>query len=249
MRKVLYPLAIVAAALAAPSFACADEATDVVKKAIEATGGEKVIEKYKAAFWKAEGKASVMGMELDYNGTWYVQHPGKYRFDLAMNIMGQDFTLIQVLDGRKAGIKLADQPTMELTGPQLEMLKQESRIDSASRLVPLLKDTGNKLSIVGEEKVEGRPAVGVNVTHKDGLDVNMYFDKETHLLVKLTYQGKDETGAEVSQSVVFSDYKPVSGVKVPYSARIYRDGSLFVTAKVTEIDLKEEIDEQRFQKP
>ena len=60
-----------------------------------------------------------------------------------------------------------------------------------ARMVPLLKEKGYELSLIGEDKVEGKKVVGVRVTKKDQKDISLFFDKETGLLAKLEYRGAD----------------------------------------------------------
>ena len=81
----------------------------------------------------------------------------------------------------------------------------------------VLKDKKYKLSPLGEVKVEGRDAVGVQVSCKGHKDVNLYFDKETNLLAKGEWNVKaqEQGGKEVMQETLYGDYKDVEGAKIP----------------------------------
>ena len=42
-----------------------------------------------------------------------------------------------------------------------------------------MKEKGYELSLIGEDKVEGKKVVGVRVSKKDQKDISLYFDAET----------------------------------------------------------------------
>ena len=86
------------------------------------------------------------------------------------------------------------------------------------KLTPLVKDKGYELSLIGESKVEDKPAVGVLVKSKDHNDVSLFFDKETGLLAKLEHRTTDPTsGKEVTEERIIVSYgdKGEKGVLLP----------------------------------
>jgi hypothetical protein len=87
----------------------------------------------------------------------------------------------------------------------------------------------DQVALLDEEiKVDGRPAVGVELT-KGGL--RMYFDKKTHLLVK---QG----------SVTYSDYKTFDGMPI---AQQEHNG--WYEPRVTDFRVVEKFDPKLFEQP
>ncbi len=107
------------------------------------------------------------------------------------------------------------------------------------RQVLRLKDADHKVALLDEgAEIGGRPAVGVEVT---GPDFNrklfppfhrkMYFDKETHLLVK-------------SGGVTYSDYKTFDGIPV---ARKEDDG--YLMPQVTDFRAVDKFDAKLFEQP
>src|SRR6185437_16134443 len=99
-----------------------------------------------------------------------------------------------------------------------------------------LKDKSYKLSPLGEMKVKGKDTVGVQVTKKGFRDVNLYFDKKTHVLLKAEYQAVDDaTKREVNQEKFFLEYKDVGdGFKVPAKLEIHNDGKKAAEIEITE---------------
>ena len=46
-------------------------------------------------------------------------------------------------------------------------------------MVKLVKDKGYELALIGEVKVEDKPAIGVRVSVKGQKDINLFFDKQS----------------------------------------------------------------------
>jgi len=249
MRRLLSGILFVCLTVGLSARAHADEAIDIVKKAIKAGGGKERLEKYNAVELIGTGTVLANGMELKYDGRWWIMDSGKFRLDLDTNIMGQKITIKTVFDGKTGWQKVADQETTKLAGSQLEAIRTQVQVDQAATLLPLLDTKKYSVSPVGEEKVEGKKAIGLNVTSKEGLDVNLYFDAKTMLLVKEQYQSKNETGKEVSQSVLLSGHKKVEGIPVPTKLEVRHDGKKYVTAEFSDVRLHEKLDAKTFKKP
>src|SRR5262249_50881816 len=115
-------------------------------------------------------------------------------------------------------------------------------------LVPL-EDKEFQLSLVGEAKVGDRPAVGVKVSHKGQKDINLYFDQEKGILLKMETRVKDMQGQEVTQETLYSDFKDFDGIKHPTKASIKRDGNRFVEIEWTELKRLDKLDDSVLAKP
>jgi hypothetical protein len=218
------------------------EARKIVDKAIVAMGGEANLAKYKAMTFKGKGTFYGMGQGLPYTGDWAAEPPHRFR----MSIEG---AFILVLNGDKGWVS-AGGATSEMTKEQLEATKEDNYAHWVTLLTPL-KDKGFSLSAIGEEKIENRPAVGVKVTHKGHRDINIYFDKETNLLVKVSRRATpaDQGGKEVLVEQFLSDYKEVNGVKVAAKMVDKRDGQPYVDGEIFDVKLAEKLDDKVFDKP
>src|SRR5439155_22836546 len=117
-----------------------------------------------------------------------------------------------VLSGDKGWTRMGDQ-TNEMDKDAIAEAKEQGYAGWLSTLAPL-KDKQFKLATIGEVKVENRPALGVKVSSKGHRDVDLYFDKETGLLVKSEHRVKDDTsGQEVTEESFPGEYKEVQGTK------------------------------------
>ncbi len=124
-----------------------------------------------------------------------------------------------------------------------EMVKQQSgQLDPFGELYNY-KEKGNKVELVGKEKVEKDDAYHLKVTTKDGQVMEQYIDANTFMLTKLktTINGQDG-------EIMFSDYKEVEGIKMANTMDMTSQmGALtFITNKVT---VNAKVDESIFKKP
>src|SRR5262249_2441155 len=105
-----------------------------------------------------------------------------------------------------------NQQDMELTGPQLRSMRDMTHEAHVRSLLPLLRDPKFTLKALPEATVAGRPAVGVQASYPDRADVSLYFDKETHLLVKTAYKSVIVEGQpELLNEIVYGDYQEAGG--------------------------------------
>jgi RNA polymerase sigma factor (sigma-70 family) len=105
------------------------------------------------------------------------------------------------------------------------------------RQVLRLKDADHKVALLDEEaKIGDRAAVGVQITGPLCTQ-KMYFDKETHLLLK-------GVGSDIVREVTFSDYKKFDGIPI---AQKEHDGHF--EPVVTDFRVVEKFDAKLFEQP
>jgi hypothetical protein len=245
MRSIVSVVACGVLALAAAKAARADDQADlrkVIDKAMKAMGGEEKLGKYKAHTWKGKGKYYGMGDGVDYTASGSIQFPDQYRLEIE-NV----FTLVL---NKGKGWVVANGQTTEMDKDQLEEQKEELYANWVTSLVPL-KDKAYKLTAVGDAEVDKRPAVGIKVSRAGHQDINLFFDKDTGLLVKTErrVKAREQGGMEVNQETWMSDYKDVEGIKVALKFTIKRDGKLFVEGEDSDLKLLEKLDDSVFAKP
>src|SRR5262245_43078782 len=102
-------------------FASADDQAElrgVIDKAIKAQGGEAKLGKYKATTLTIQGKFHGLGNPVDYTGEIVYQIPSQMKFGIEVDVMGQKFKVVQVLNGDKGWMKQPDKEA-ELDKEQL----------------------------------------------------------------------------------------------------------------------------------
>jgi hypothetical protein len=233
------------AIILAPTSSRADDKDDIkaiVEKAIKAAGGEDKL-KEKSVTMKIKGKFYGLGEEgVDYTLNM-TNAPTKRRMELEAS----GFKFTQVFNGEKGWKKINDD-VMDMDKDDIAEAKEQLYQEKVGSLVPLLKDKDLKLSTLGETKVNKKPAVGIKVSSKDHRDIDLFFDKDTGLLVKTEATVKD-MGNEYKHESIMSDYKDFDGHKVPTKILINRDGKKYVDGETVEFKQHDKLDDNLFGKP
>ena len=227
-----------------------DESRAIIKKAMKAHGGEAKLAAIKAMQLKGKGKLHAMGMEIPFTIDVSTESPDKSKAVIDVDINNMKFTIINILNGKKGWNNIMGM-TKAMDDKELAEAQEQAHVEEVASLVPL-KDKRYKLSPLGETKVEGRDAVGVQVTTKGRRDVNLFFDKKTHLLVKSENRALDPfTKEEVAQEKIYRDYKANDGgLKYPTKMVINHDGKKFIEMEITETTpMENRFDASVFAKP
>jgi len=233
----------------APNVRAADEPKDIIAKAIKAHGGEDFLTKYKAAELKSKGKIDVPGVgEVDYTQDAAYMLPDKFKDAMEIKVGGQTISVVTLINGDKVSIEVNGQ-AVDLGDKVKDTMKDVGHVIEVSRLVSL-KDKKYELSLIGEDKVEGKKVIGIRVSTKGQKDVSVYFDSETWLLRKLQYRTTDvNSGNEVDEERIIAEYeKNKDGIQLPKKIIIKRDGKAFLDAEVTEVKYLEKLDDSVFKK-
>lgn len=221
----------------------------VIARAIKLDGGLDHLKKFKATVSKSKGKFHGLGDAIDYTGETSLQLPDRLRTEVHSKFGDQEFTFIQVVDGKKGWIKIGGK-TDEMNEDMLAEAREQMNAANITHLA-CLSDKEYKLSPLGEVKVGDHPAIGIRVERKGYRDVSLFFDKEKGLLVKMETRGKDlmQGGQEYTSTTLYSDYKKVEGMMVAHTVTIKRDDKPYVDGETTEVKFSEKLDDSVFEKP
>jgi hypothetical protein len=229
--------------IAAAQPTAAQTTDEIVAKVLAARGG---VEKSKAI--QTERITGTIYFNPEMYGLFLAEfkRPGKMHNEVTI----QGKTVVRTFNGKDGGWVInpfagKDSPE-PMSADDLKDATNESDFDG-----PLVdaKAKGNIIELEGTEKVEGRDAYILKVTHKDGTVSSYSFDKETFLLTK--WSGVDTTQRNaVTHQTLFHDYRDVGGLKFPFELDSNDSGSE-VTQKilVEKIELDPQIDDSHFGKP
>ncbi len=251
MSRVLLPVLCVAALLGPvpAGRAAEDDPKAVIVQAVKAHGGEETLAKFQAVQSSGKGKITLAGLgEVNFTQEIASMPPDKLKESLDLTVNGQNVRVLTLVNGDKMSLE-ANGTAIDLTDAIKSALKDAGYLLKVSRLVPLVREKGYEFSTVGEIKVEGKPAVGVRVSAKGQKDINLYFDKESHLLVKLEHRTVDPSnGNEVNEERIIQEYRKNSdGIQIPTKVLVQHDGKKFLEAEV-EAKFLEKLDESEFKK-
>ena len=172
--------------------------------------------------------------------------PDEIRRDITVAGM----TVVRAYDGR-AGWMI--QPFSGRKDPQLmgeddlRDLTLDADIDG-----PLVdyKSKGNKVELLGKEKVEGTDAYKLKVTLKNGDIVYYYLDPDTYLEIRKETQ--EFIRGSIRENVTdLGSYKPVNGVMFPFSIATgpKNDPSSWQTVTIDKIEANVKLDNADFAVP
>jgi hypothetical protein len=229
--------------LVCPVKAAGQTADEIVDKVLVARGG---LEKAKAI--QAERITGTIYFNAEFYGPFLAEfkRPGKMHNEVTI----QNKTVVRSFNGKDAG--WVSNPFVGKDAPE-PMSAQEVKdaVNEADFDGPLVdaKAKGNVIALGGTEKVEGRDAYILKVTHKDGQVSSYSFDTKTFLLVK--WSGADTSNGEaVTRETFFHDYRDVGGLKFAFEL-VSDTAGAEVTQRIVvdKIELDPQIDDMHFGKP
>lgn len=232
--KLLFMLAFATFTL---TYAQAQTVEEIVAKHVEAMGGADKLKAITSIV--TESSIAVQGMEIPNKNIVVV---GK-SLRTESTIMGN--AMVQVLHGEK-GWKIM--PAMLGGSGEPEDLSAEEMKPLTGQLDPFgslynYQEKGNKVELVGKEKVDKKDMFHLKVTDKNGIISDQYLDASTYLLYKAT-----TTVAGQTTEIIMSNYSNIEGLKMANTIDITSPMGAFtlVTSKTV---LNGPVDEQVFAKP
>jgi outer membrane lipoprotein-sorting protein len=239
MRRLMLLTSVFLVFSAALSAQTVDE---LIAKSVAARGG---LDKMKATN-SARLTGSFEAGPMQAGFVEVTKRPNKLRRDITI----QGLNLVQAYDGQNGWqiVPFTGKKDAEpISGDELKDLQEEADTDG-----PLVdyKQKGNKVELVGKEKVEGTAAYNLKVTLKNGDVRNVYLDADSYLPIKST--GKTtRRGTEIMVESSMGDYKEVSGVLVPFSIQVHLQGAEIDTEKITfsKVEFNVPVDDSVFKMP
>jgi hypothetical protein len=211
----------------------------ILDKYLQATGGRAAWQKLHSRVSK--GTVEVPDMKMSGTAEMYEKAP-----DLALvKIVISGSTFLEGFNGNEAWSSDPKDGLHTQTGPQLA----ETRRESDFRLPVDFRQLYPKVVTSGERNVDGRPAYEVQATPVEGGEPDRaYFDEQSGLLVRMVTHHHNDDGTTELFAEDFEDYRPVDGVKIPFT--IHQTGSqVDFTIHLDEVQQNVALDDSRFSRP
>lgn len=194
--------------LVVTQFAQAQTVDEVINKHIAALGGKENLNKIQNVVM--EGSLTIQGTEISVISTQV--HNKLNRQDI--NAMGmQGFDMMTPTEGWVympfQGMQKPEPKTAD------EIKESQSDLDVAGPLVDYAAK-GHKVELVGKEDVDGTECYKIIATLASGKTVTFFIDPASYMIIRVKEKRK-MNGQEAELQTDLSDYKPVEGVKMPYS--------------------------------
>src|SRR6204780_1455974 len=215
---------------------------------LEAQDASKILDQYVKASGGAHALAKIQTLTLE--GTVAAQNggkPGAYTFAVKMpnryysELVIGDQTLIEAFNGKSAWHQNAGAEISTLVGPEGVQLEAAARYYNSH----LLNPKKNKLVItyVGTAPVRGKDASQLQISTPSGVQWQVFFDVQSHLIVKESAQ----VGG-VNQEILYDGYRAENGVQLPHKIELHRGAEIYSIA-VTRAAVNEPVGERVFDFP
>lgn len=215
-----------------PSGPTADQ---LIEKYVNAAGGASAIDKVATRVMKGTIDFGGRSLPIDI----YSKDPDER---ISFTHM-QDGDSVTAFNGHEGWLGSPGRPPREMTGSDMD----GASIDADLHLATHLKQMFSSMKVQGSEKVDDHE-VFVVVGQRDGKPpIQLYFDQQSGLLVRLVRYGETALGWLPTQ-IDYADYRDTSGVKVPYRWTLARPSGRF-TIQVTELKQNVPVDDSKFVKP
>lgn len=211
MTKLASILLLLTATLICPRLVLAEDARaqEILKQARIAIGSEDLLQKVQSLGLKGEYRRIFGEREMAGDREVSIQLPDKYLVEDAMNAGGMSTAMINTrgLNAERAWnassggggggmmIRMGGGPGgQQLTPEQIETgLRRAYRNEFTRYLLAILVMPPSSFPVeykyTGESNVEDAPADVIEVTGPDKFAVRIFFDKQTHLPLLLSYRG------------------------------------------------------------
>lgn len=245
MRKLLYllPLAGLLGALAYNYFAGGDTGRALLARAIEAHGGEARFDRTRTGFTRGKGK-EVVPHDVPFTWEESFQLPHRLKSVIRKPWLGSQTHLYA--DGKHWVFR--EKQEMGVTNLEEAGENIESMPDILGRLVTAWRLKG-EIKPLEDTVVRGRRAAGIELNTPGHPRLQLYFDKQTYRLVKMTKEKALPDKGTVVVELYCGDYKDVDGVAVPGTISVYQDGQPYIELTVNEVKFVDKLDDSHFARP
>ena len=216
-------------------------AEQILDKYLQALGGAAQVAKLTSFV----AKGSYTGFDTDFAKVpveIYAKAPG-LRTTVVHTLAGDNTT---VYDGREGWVAAVDKPVplMPLTGGDLEGARADADLAFPAQIKQEFSNWHGGFPAI---TINDKPMQVIEGTTAGGSPIKLYFDKDTGLLVRQVRYNNTVIGLTPTH-VEYSDYRVVSGVKVPFHWTVtWVDGQS--TTDLSTLQANVPIDGARFAKP
>ena len=235
MRRISLRVCLIAGELLLALSSFAQEAPKIIDQYLKAAGGSKNLSKVRTLLM--DGAIPASGDANPGTYSFRVKLPNRYYVELR----NAGKTEIQAYNGKSAWHQAESGQFATLLGPQALELEAAAQYYN-TRMVQLSKGKVGA-AYKGSVAVRGRQTYQVELTYATGVQWEVFFDQQTHLIVE-----EKATLAGTPLEIYYDDYRAADGIKVPYKIEIHR-GDQTYRVSVTRVDVNGTIGERVFDFP
>jgi hypothetical protein len=226
----------------------ADDAKDILDKAVKAQGGPGNAAKLQNTFLKGKSSITDGGNGLSLAFEISMQGLDKAKMELEINSM---FHLTIGLNGDKSWRYDPNQnKTEEGKKEETALVRQFLMTLRAAASPASIAGKDLQLAHGGEGKVNDVDVVILRIGQKDQPDISLFYDKKTGLPLKAEARLKEPNrGMEANFEFFFSDFKDIDGIKHFAKFKFAREGKDIAEVELTDFKVDQKFEAPTFEKP
>jgi photosynthetic reaction center cytochrome c subunit len=210
-------------------------ADQLFEKYLQAVGGAAAVDKITSRVMKGTITFGDRNIPIEI----FTKEPDK-RVSFTHTPEGESVT---AFDGHEGWLGVAGHPVREMHGPDIDGAAMDADLHFPAHLTEMF----SKVEVRGTEKVGDHEAYLVVGERAGKTPLQLYFDKQSGLLVRLVRFGETPLGRLPTQ-IDYADYKETGGVKIPLRWTLARPGGRF-TIQVSDVKQNVPVDDAKFAKP
>lgn len=234
-----------------------DEKEDLIRQAPDGPSATEILDQYIDALGGQQRLAALTSFIATGTSAGYERLGGGGEFQIFAKAPDQRTTLIQfkehpergdstrTYNGHAGWIKTPRGllSEYELTGSELDA----ARLDALLSFPGQIKQALANLRAGFPDSINDRDVDLVQGTGPGGILATLYFDRKSHLLVRIVRYSKSPIG-RVPTQVDYSDYRDIGGIKFPFQYTFsWLDGK--DSFKLNDVKTNVAIDVQKFERP
>ena len=210
-------------------------ADQLLDKYVQAIGGAAAIDKISSRLMKGTINFGGKSLPIDI----YAKDPDE-RISLTHMPEGDSVT---AFNGHEGWLGMQGHQIREMHGSDLD----GAAIDADLHLATHLKQMFSQMEVRETEKIDNHATYEVVGQREGKPPIQLYFDQQSGLLVRLVRYGETALGWLPTQ-IDYADYREVGVVKVPYRWTLARPSGRF-TIQIAELKQNVPVDDTKFVKP
>lgn len=238
-ERVRQALRIVVLLSCLPSASAAQSVDVIVAQALRAKGGVERIQSVRGLTMRGTMKAD----GLDVPMTLTTLRPHYFRQEAQV----QGATVVQAFDGERAWVlnPLVVATPQALPDEHARRMKDQADFDG-----PLLETARKGIVITFDkfERIEGRGANCLRIARAEGPVQRLCLDADSGLELRSSVE-IDEEGRKVRIDTLFSDYRTVDGLTLPFRVRTLVNGRPQSQLVIDRVELESNVDTALFKMP
>jgi outer membrane lipoprotein-sorting protein len=236
MKKLIVPFFL---SLIFISSSFAQTVDEILAKYFEVQGQDKLLA---TTTFMTKGKIIQGQFEIPF--TSYQKRPMKFRSEAEF----QGMKIISAFNGENGwsiNPMMGSTEPQPMTAEQLDRMKIQADYDG---MFYNYKDKGYTVEFMGKEPVDDIETYVLKLTRPNGDIITAYIDAENYVILKTDSKMKIQD-VDREAETIFSNYKYVDGILVPFSIETKMDGKTVMQMTFDEFKYNTDLDDSLFEMP